>query len=218
LLLWLAQLLELLDDLDGFEAEEEEVLDDSELQLLLRLLEQQLLLLILSLFELDEQLLLGNDEDLELLEQLFDISLRHEEEQEEHEKYSITEKQLHEQLLELELSCELELEEQQRGLLFEWLLDEQLEEYDHLEGLLHDELEDMDLVEELKLEQEDGRFEQLDIELLELLLDFEAQDFEAEELEHEWLLLLMLEQELLREIDTLEFEEDDELDDLELPL
>ena len=76
----------------------------------------------------------------------------------------------------------------------------------------------MDLVEELKLEQEDGGFEQLDIELLELLLDIEAQDFEVEELEHEWLLLLMLEQELLREIDTLEFEEDDELDDFELPL
>ena len=130
----------------------------------------------------------------------------------------MTEKQLHEQLLELELSCELELEEQQRGLLFEWQLDEQLEEYDHLEGLLHDELEDMDLIEELKLEEEDGRFEQLEIELLELVLDCEAQDSEAEELEHEWLLLLMLEQELLWEIDTLEFEEDDKLDDFELQL
>ena len=129
------------------------------------------MLLLLSLFELDEQLLLVNDEDLELLEQLFDISLRHEEEQDELEKYSMTEKQLHEQLLELELSCELELEEQQRGLLFEWQLDEQLEEYDHLEGLLHDELEEMDLVEQLQLEEKDGRFEQLDIELLELLLD-----------------------------------------------
>ena len=130
----------------------------------------------------------------------------------------MTEKQLHEQLLELELSCELELEEQQRGLLFEWQLDEQLEECDHLEGLLHDELEDMDLIEELKLEEEDGRFEQLEIELLELVLDCEAQDSEAEELEHEWLLLLMLEQELLWEIDTLEFEEDDKLDDFELQL
>jgi len=56
-----------------------------------------------------------------------------------------------------------------------------------LEGLLHDEdMEDMDLlIEELKLEEEDGWFEQLDIELLELLLDCEAQDFEAQELEHE---------------------------------
>ena len=50
-------------------------------------------------------------------------------------------------------------------------LDEQREEYDHFEGLLHDELEEMDLVEELQLEEKDGRFEQLDIELLELLLD-----------------------------------------------
>lgn len=90
-LLWLAQLLELLDDLDCSEAEDEEVLDDPELQLLLRLLELQLLLLLLSLFELDDELSLRNDEDNELLEQLFDISLRHEEEQEEHEKCSITE-------------------------------------------------------------------------------------------------------------------------------
>ena len=90
-LIWLAQLLELLDDLDCSEAEDEEVLDDPELQLLLRLLELQLLLLLLSLFELDDELSLTNDEDNELLEQLFDISLRHEEEQEEHEKCSITE-------------------------------------------------------------------------------------------------------------------------------
>ena len=67
------------------------MLDDPELQLLLRLLELQLLLLLLSLFELDDELSLRNDEDNELLEQLFDISLRHEEEQEEHEKCSITE-------------------------------------------------------------------------------------------------------------------------------
>ena len=67
------------------------MLDESELQLLLRLLELQLLLLLLSLFELDDELSLRNDEDNELLEQLFDISLRHEEEQEEHEKCSITE-------------------------------------------------------------------------------------------------------------------------------
>ena len=42
------------------------------------------------------------------------------------------------------------------------------------------------------------------------------QDFEADELEHEWLLLLRLEQELLTEIEKFEFEEDDELDDFEL--
>ena len=86
-----------------------------------------------------------------------------------------------------------------------------------MEGLLHDELlEDVDLIEELKLEEEDGRFEQLDIELLELKLDREVQDFEAEELEDEWLLLLMLEQELLWEMETFELEEDDKLDDNEL--
>ena len=74
----------------------------------------------------------------------------------------------------------------------------------------------MDLIEELKLEEEDGSFEQLDIELLELKLDREVQDFEAEELEDEWLLLLMLEQELLWEMETFELEEDDKLDDNEL--
>ena len=204
--------------MDCSEAEEEEVLHDSELQLLLRLLELQLLLLLLSLFELDEELMLRTDEDLELLEQLFDTSLRHEEEQEEHERYSNIEKQLQEQLLELELSYELELEEQQPGLLSEWQLDEQHEEYDHSEGLLHDELEDIDMIEELQLDEEDGTFEELDTELLELLLDCEGQDFDTEELEHDWLLLLMLEQELLMEIERLEFEEDDKLDDFEQQL
>ena len=57
------------------------------------------------------------DDDLELHELLPDNTLRHEEEQDEDEKYSNTEKQLQQQLLELELLWELELEEQHRGLL-----------------------------------------------------------------------------------------------------
>lgn len=43
------------------------------------------------------------DDDLELHELLPDKTLRHEEEQDEDEKYSNTEKQLQQQLLELEL-------------------------------------------------------------------------------------------------------------------
>lgn len=43
------------------------------------------------------------DDDLELHELLPDNTLRHEEEQDEDEKYSNTEKQLQQQLLELEL-------------------------------------------------------------------------------------------------------------------
>ena len=76
----------------------------------------------------------------------------------------------------------------------------------------------MMLEELLQLEQEEGSFEQLEYEQLELLLEADVQDFEDEELKHDLLLLLMLEQELLLDVDLVEFDEDDKLDDLELQL
>ena len=115
---------------------------------------------------------------------------------------------------------ELELEEQHRGLLSERQLDEQLDDCDHFDGLLQEEQEDVDLMLEelLQLEQEEGSFEQLEYEQLELLLEADVQDFEDEELKDDLLLLLMLEQELLLDVDLVEFDEDDKLDDLELQL
>ena len=46
----------------------------------------------------------------------------------------------------------------------------------------------------------------------------DVQDFEDEELVDDLLLLLMLKQELLLDVDLVEFDEDDKLDDLELQL
>ena len=50
------------------------------------------------------------------------------------------------------------------------------------------------------------------------MLEADVQDFEDEELKDDLLLLLMLEQELLLDVDLVEFDEDDKLDDLELQL
>ena len=76
---------ELLEDVENTEGEEEEMLDEAELLLPLRLLELELVLLSLLLLELEEQLWLRIDDESELLEELMDNSLEETLEQEEHE-------------------------------------------------------------------------------------------------------------------------------------
>ena len=76
---------ELLEDVENTEGEEEQMLDEAELLLPLRLLELELVLLSLLLLELEEQLWLRIDDESELLEELMDNSLEETLEQEEHE-------------------------------------------------------------------------------------------------------------------------------------
>ena len=76
---------ELLREIEALEFEEDDKLDDFELQLRLSLDELELWLLPLSLLELDEQLLLIWDEDSELHDELYEVSLEQPLEQEEQE-------------------------------------------------------------------------------------------------------------------------------------
>ena len=81
------------------------------------------------------------------------------------------EKLLHEELLELELSVELQLDEQQVGLLSDWQL--------------QDELDEKEIFDEQWLDDEDGLNELLEVDELQLLLEYDPQDldFDDEELD-----------------------------------
>ena len=81
------------------------------------------------------------------------------------------EKLLHEELLELELSVELQLDEQQVGLLLDWQLQEELDE--------------KEICEEQWLDDEDGLNELLEVDELQLSLEYDPQDldFDDEELD-----------------------------------
>ena len=81
------------------------------------------------------------------------------------------EKLLHEELLELELSVELQLDEQQVGLLSDWQL--------------QDELDEKEIFEEQWLDDEDGLNELLEVDELQLSLEYDPQDldFDDEELD-----------------------------------
>ena len=81
------------------------------------------------------------------------------------------EKLLHEELLELELSVELQLDEQHVGLLSEWQL--------------QDELDEKEIFEEQWLDDEDGLNELLEVDELQLSLEYDPQDldFDDEELD-----------------------------------
>ena len=81
------------------------------------------------------------------------------------------EKMLHEELLELELSVELQLDEQQVGLLSDWQLQEELDE--------------KEIFDEQWLDDEDGLNELLEVDELQLSLEYDPQDldFDDEELD-----------------------------------
>ena len=81
------------------------------------------------------------------------------------------EKLLHEELLELELSVELQLDEQHVGLLLDWQL--------------QDELDEKEIFEEQWLDDEDGLNELLEVDELQLSLEYDPQDldFDDEELD-----------------------------------
>ena len=81
------------------------------------------------------------------------------------------EKLLHEELLELELSIELQLDEQQVGLLSDWQLQEELDE--------------KEIFDEQWLDDEDGLNELLEVDELQLSLEYDPQDldFDDEELD-----------------------------------
>ena len=81
------------------------------------------------------------------------------------------EKLLHEELLELELSVELQLDEQQVGLLLDWQLQEELDE--------------KEIFDEQWLDDEDGLNELLEVDELQLSLEYDPQDldFDDEELD-----------------------------------
>ena len=76
---------QLLEDVENIEGEEDEILDEVELLLPLKLLELELVLLPLLLLELEEQLWLRIDDESELLEELMENSLEEALEQDEHE-------------------------------------------------------------------------------------------------------------------------------------
>ena len=76
---------QLLEDVENIEGEEDEILDEVELLLPLKLLELELVLLPLLLLELEEQLWLRIDDESELLEELMENSLEEALEQQEHE-------------------------------------------------------------------------------------------------------------------------------------
>ena len=81
------------------------------------------------------------------------------------------EKLLHEELLELELSVELQLDEQHVGLLLDWQL--------------QDELDEKEIFDEQWLDDEDGLNELLEVNELQLSLEYDPQDldFDDEELD-----------------------------------
>ena len=81
------------------------------------------------------------------------------------------EKLLHEELLELELSVELQLDEQQVRLLLDWQL--------------QDELDEKEIFDEQWLDDEDGLNELLEVDELQLSLEYDPQDldFDDEELD-----------------------------------
>ena len=81
------------------------------------------------------------------------------------------EKLLHEELLELELSVELQLDEQHVGLLLDWQL--------------QDELDEKEIFDEQWLDDEDGLNELLEVDELQLSLEYDPQDldFDDEELD-----------------------------------
>ena len=81
------------------------------------------------------------------------------------------EKLLHEELLELELSVELQLDEQHVGLLSDWQL--------------QDELDEKEMFDEQWLDDEDGLNELLEVDELQLSLEYDPQDldFDDEELD-----------------------------------
>ena len=81
------------------------------------------------------------------------------------------EKLLHEELLELELNVELQLDEQHVGLLLDWQLQEELDE--------------KEIFEEQWLDDEDGLNELLEVDELQLSLEYDPQDldFDDEELD-----------------------------------
>ena len=81
------------------------------------------------------------------------------------------EKLLHEELLELELSVELQLDEQHVGLLSDWQL--------------QDELDKKEIFDEQWLDDEDGLNELLEVDELQLSLEYDPQDldFDDEELD-----------------------------------
>ena len=81
------------------------------------------------------------------------------------------EKLLHEELLELELSAELQLDEQQVRLLSDWQL--------------QDELDEKEIFDEQWLDDEDGLNELLEVDELQLSLEYDPQDldFDDEELD-----------------------------------
>ena len=81
------------------------------------------------------------------------------------------EKLLHEELLELELNVELQLDEQQVRLLSDWQL--------------QDELDEKEIFEEQWLDDEDGLNELLEVDELQLSLEYDPQDldFDDEELD-----------------------------------
>ena len=81
------------------------------------------------------------------------------------------EKLLHEELLELELSVELQLDEQHVGLLSDWQL--------------QDELDEKEIFDEQWLDDEDGLNELLEVDKLQLSLEYDPQDldFDDEELD-----------------------------------
>ena len=81
------------------------------------------------------------------------------------------EKLLHEELLELELSVELQLDEQHVGLLLDWQLQEELDE--------------KEIFDEQWLDDEDGLNELLEVDELQLSLEYDPQDldFDDEELD-----------------------------------
>ena len=84
------------------------------------------------------------------------------------------EKLLHEELLELELSVELQLDEQQVRLLSDWQLQEELDE--------------KEIFDEQWLDDEDGLNELLEVDELQLSLEYDPQDLDFEEEEHDSLL------------------------------
>ena len=81
------------------------------------------------------------------------------------------EKLLHEELLELELNVELQLDEQQVRLLSDWQL--------------QDELDEKEIFDEQWLDDEDGLNELLEVDELQLSLEYDPQDldFDDEELD-----------------------------------
>ena len=112
--------------------------------------------------------------------------------------------QLHEQLLDFEFFDELQLDD--------------AHEWDTSLRLLLEELEDSDVKELELLEEVLWTEEQLDVELLQLLLEWELLDVEVDEEELDLLVLLEQLEELLIEKERKDNEDDEELKDLELLL